>query len=130
MVESDKSNKPTVSNESVKPDETTKEDRISSVPKSQKQYIFSWRTLAISSVLAAIYLGFVYYLKSLKQNEWERDRIKTLGKAAIGGEFNLMNTEGKPVSNSDFLGKWCLIYFGFTHCPGNLEIENSFLRKI
>jgi protein SCO1/2 len=37
--------------------------------------------------------------------------------SSIGGPFQLVNQEGKTVTDADFRGKPFLIFFGFTHCP-------------
>ena len=37
--------------------------------------------------------------------------------SSVGGPFELMNQDGKTVTDADFRGKPLLIFFGFTHCP-------------
>lgn len=41
----------------------------------------------------------------------------TIGKAAIGGPFTLLNAANEPFTEKNLLGKWSLIYFGFSMCP-------------
>ena len=38
-------------------------------------------------------------------------------RALIGGEVSLTNHKGEPVTDKDFLGKYMIVYFGYTFCP-------------
>ncbi|RYD54006.1 MAG: SCO family protein [Sphingomonadales bacterium] len=40
-----------------------------------------------------------------------------LAGARIGGPFTLTDQDGKPRQESDFAGKWRIVYFGYTFCP-------------
>ena len=40
-----------------------------------------------------------------------------LAGARIGGAFALTDQDGKTVRDTDFAGKWRIVYFGYTFCP-------------
>ncbi|KAM3193393.1 hypothetical protein ACQJBY_070167 [Aegilops geniculata] len=57
------------------------------------------------------------HIEELKNSTNSVKPAQSVGTAAIGGPFTLLNHDGKTVTEKDFLGKWTLLYFGFTHCP-------------
>jgi len=44
-------------------------------------------------------------------------RVVSSGKMEVGGPFQLTDHTGKPRGDTDFRGRYMLIYFGFTFCP-------------
>lgn len=77
----------------------------------------SWFNLGVSGVVVGVMLAFYYYARNLKEEALAKDRKKALGKARIGGSFELLDHNGKMAKSEDFFGQWVLLYFGFTHCP-------------
>ena len=39
------------------------------------------------------------------------------GPVPIGGPFRLQGADGREVTDTDFRGRWMLVYFGYTRCP-------------
>lgn len=77
--------------------------------------------LALLAAVATGFIGIYFYNKNrMKQHEIAvlRRSISQLDdEVLIGGDWELTNQFGKKMTNKDFEGQWCIIYFGFTHCP-------------
>ncbi len=68
--------------------------------------------LAVLALLAAITIaGSTYYL-SVKPGA-----PVISGTALVGGPFSLTDQTGRRVDEKDFLGKYMLVFFGYTYCP-------------
>lgn len=77
----------------------------------------SWKGLLFTGGVASVLYAIYYYLKTDVESRKIEGKQRTLGKADIGGDFELIDQDGKTVTNKDLLGKWVFLYFGFTHCP-------------
>lgn len=67
--------------------------------------------LSASATLAALY--GLYEFQKTRQMTAQR----VAGKPDLGGEFSLVDADGKRVRSADLKGRWTLLYFGFTKCP-------------
>ncbi|KAG5211628.1 hypothetical protein JEQ12_014057 [Ovis aries] len=74
----------------------------------------SWKCLAITFAIGGALLAGMKYFKKEKTEKLEKERQRGIGKPLLGGPFSLTTHTGEP-------GQWVLIYFGFTHCPDDLE---------
>lgn len=74
---------------------------------SRVQLIFA--ILAVSA--AVIFAGMSYYISQLPHSSISS------GTALVGGPFTLTDQDGRKVTEKDFLGKYMLVFFGYTYCP-------------
>ena len=54
---------------------------------------------------------------------------RPLAGGAIGGPFELVNSEGETVRWSDFDGKYRMIYFGYAYCPDVCPLDVQRMMK-
>lgn len=58
----------------------------------------------------------------------------SVGKALVGGPFQLTDHLGKRVTDKDFRGRYMLVMFGFTFCPdvcpSGLQVMSAALDKL
>lgn len=59
---------------------------------------------------------------------------RVVGKALIGGHFQLTDHTGRRVTDEDFRGRYMLVFFGFTFCPdvcpSSLQVMSAALDKL
>jgi cytochrome oxidase Cu insertion factor (SCO1/SenC/PrrC family) len=67
---------------------------------------------AILALLAALFTAVAaFYLTVTNQSGISS------GTALVGGPFTLTDQTGRKVTDKDFLGKYMLVFFGYTYCP-------------
>jgi protein SCO1/2 len=74
--------------------------------------IAAWSLVAVSAVAFPL-----YYLAGDRLFQTPSNAQRMLGRASIGGPFELTDHEGKRVTEASLRGRPFLVFFGFTHCP-------------
>jgi protein SCO1/2 len=77
----------------------------------------SRRAAGLAAICGLAVLGYFYYSKNQLDIQREQRRNESVGKPLVGGPFNLVDHNGYAVTEKDFLGRYMLIYFGYTFCP-------------
>jgi protein SCO1/2 len=52
-----------------------------------------------------------------------------LAGAALGGPFTLIDQDGRTVHDTDFAGRWRLVYFGYAFCPDICPTDLAFMGR-
>ncbi|GAA5822113.1 hypothetical protein JCM11251_004862 [Rhodosporidiobolus azoricus] len=78
-------------------------------------------TLKAGALFVATGVGLYFYFDYEKKKVSERKRQENaaarIGRPKIGGPFVLTDQNGNEFSDKDLVGKWSMVYFGFTNCP-------------
>jgi protein SCO1/2 len=67
--------------------------------------------------LALLIAACVVGLAVLGGVAWKAGVFEDRGQPAVGGPFQLVDQDGRPVDQSVLKGKWSAVFFGFTYCP-------------
>jgi protein SCO1/2 len=87
------------------------------MPRTSNKPHGSTRFVVAAVLLAGVLILAAGALLGLAWRETPKGAGSTLLASAIGGSFQLVDQNGKAVSDADLKGKWQLLFFGYTHCP-------------
>jgi protein SCO1 len=87
----------------------------------------SWFSLGLISLASGLALLYYRLASDRVTRSAAKSEVTSVGRASIGGPFELVDNNGKTIKSSDLHGKYSIIYFGFTHCPDVCPTE---LKKL
>lgn len=87
----------------------------------------------VALVAAGLVAGGLLAFMALSGTSLQTGQVVS-GKPLVGGPFTLTDQTGKRVTEKDFLGKYMLVFFGFTNCPdicpSGLQVMSAALDKV
>jgi len=84
--------------------------------------------IVVVAIVIALGAGLLIAEKQGRISFGEPEESST-GKADIGGKFTLTDQDGDKVSDSEFRGKYMLVFFGFTSCPSICPVGMATLTQ-
>lgn len=88
--------------------------------KAEQQATVGFLNWKAAVIFIATGAGLVYWFRQEKARaELEKleESNRGYGKPLVGGPFKLIDQNGNEFTDKDLLGKYSLIYFGFSRCP-------------
>ena len=86
--------------------------------------IFAAAVVAIAAALAVVPVIVV------SRRDVAQHPVISTGTAQVGGPFQLVDQDGRPVDQTMLEGKWSLVFFGFTYCPDFCPTTLSMLDQV
>ncbi len=87
--------------------------------------------MVFAGLLTGAALGFIALKVPTPGTNTE---TQVTGMPAVGGPFGLVDQHGKRVTEKDFLGRYMLVFFGYTNCPdicpAGLQVMSAALDKL
>lgn len=80
---------------------------------------------------AAMALGLaVMVMVSGREDSAYGPRVTESGQPLIQADFDLIDTDGRPVDETLLNGGWSLVFFGFTYCPDYCPSTLAMLKAV
>lgn len=89
--------------------------------------------LFISGALGGLTYHFLNEKERIENEKIQKAKERetsSIGKPKIGGPFSLVDENGVRRTEKDFLGKFMMVYFGFTFCPDICPIELTKMGEV
>eukprot|EP01080_Neovahlkampfia_damariscottae_P005103 gene5103-8701_t len=101
---------------------------------SIKNPYFVLTNISLVGVFAGLYF-WDWDQKRIEKQQVRNTSTSSKGSSLVGGTFTLVETKtGKPITDTEFRGKFMFVYFGFTACPDICPTElnkmTSALKKL